>query len=64
MLIRLILLVPGLLLSIWDAADIALEMPEHPIVWTDGSREDFSSVGGFEVAGAGVYWPASETCSR
>ena len=29
-------------------------------VWTDGSREDFSSVGGFEVAGAGVYLPASE----
>ena len=28
--------------------------------WTDGSREDFSSVGGFEVAGAGVYLPASE----
>ena len=44
----------------WDAADIALEMPEHPGVWTDGSREDFSSIGGFEVAGAGVYLPASE----
>ena len=27
---------------------------------TDGSREDFSSVGGFEVAGAGVYLPVSE----
>ena len=27
---------------------------------TDGSREDFSSIGGFEVAGAGVYLPASE----
>ena len=39
----------------WDVADFALEMPEHPNVWTDGSREDFSSVGGFEVAGAGVY---------
>ena len=25
----------------WDAADIALEMPEHPNVWTDGSREGF-----------------------
>ena len=25
----------------WDAADIALEMPEHPNVWTDGSREAF-----------------------
>ena len=39
----------------WDADDIALEMTDHPNVWTDGSREDFSSVGGFEVAGAGVY---------
>ena len=44
----------------WDAAGIALEMPEHPNVWTDGSREDFSSTGCFEVAGAGVYLPASE----
>ena len=44
----------------WDADDIALEMPEHPNIWTDGSREDFSSIGGFEVAGAGVYLPASE----
>ena len=34
-------------------------MPEHPDIWTDGSREDFSS-GGFEVAGAGVYLLASE----
>ena len=44
----------------WDADDIALEITDHPNVWTDGSREDFSSVGGFEVAGAGVYLPASE----
>ena len=44
----------------WDADDIALEMSEHPNIWTDGSREDFSSVGGFEIAGAGVYLPASE----
>ena len=29
-------------------------------MWTDGSREDFSSVGEFEVAGAGVRLPASE----
>ena len=43
-----------------DAEDIALEMSEHPDIWTDGSREDFSSAGGFEVAGAGVYLPASE----
>ena len=38
----------------WDADDIALEIPDHPNFWTDGNREDFSSVGGFEVAGAGV----------
>ena len=44
----------------WDADDIALEMSDHPKIWTDGSREDFTSVGGFEVAGAGVYLPASE----
>ena len=44
----------------WDVADISLEMPDHPNVWTDGSREDFSALGGFEVAGAGVYLPASE----
>ena len=43
----------------WDAADIALEMSEYPNISTDGSREDFSSIGGFEVAGAGVYLPAS-----
>ena len=36
----------------WDADDIALEMPDHPNIWTDGSREDYSSIGGFEVAGA------------
>ena len=39
---------------------LPLEVPEHPNVWTDGSREDFSSLGGFEVAGAGVYLPAAE----
>ena len=44
----------------WDADDIALEMPEHPNIWTDGRREDFTPVGGFEVAGAGVYLPSSE----
>ena len=44
----------------WDAADVALEMTQHPDIWTDGSREDFSSIGGFEVAGAGVYLHASE----
>ena len=35
-------------------------MSEHPNIWTDGSREDFSSVGGFEVACAGVSLHASE----
>ena len=44
----------------WDADDVALEMSDQPNIWTDGSREDFSSVGGFEVAGAGVYLPAAE----
>ena len=44
----------------WDASDIALEVPDDPNVWTDGSREDFSSLGGFEVAGAGVPLLASE----
>ena len=38
----------------WDADDIALEMPDHPNIWTDGSRDDYSSIGGFEVAGAGT----------
>ena len=47
----------------WDAGDIALEMSEHPNIWTDGSREDFSAVGDFEVAGAGVYLLASELAS-
>ena len=31
----------------WDADDIVLEMSEYPNVWTGGSREDFSSIGGF-----------------
>ena len=44
----------------WDADDIALEMSVHPNIWTDGCGEGFSSVGGFEVAVAGVYLPASE----
>ena len=44
----------------WDADDIALEMSDTPNIWTDGSREDFSSSGGFEVAGAGVYVLASQ----
>ena len=48
----------------WDAADIALEMSEYPNILTDGCREDFSSKGGFEVAGAGVCLPASEVASE
>ena len=44
----------------WDAGDIALETTDAPSIWTVGSREDFSSIGGFEVAGAGVYLPAPE----
>ena len=43
----------------WDADDIASEKPGYPNIWTGGSREDFSSIGGFEVAGAGVYLLAS-----
>ena len=35
-------------------------MSEHPNICTDGSREDFSSVCGYEVAGAGVYLSAAE----
>ena len=48
-LILLTLMVAGLLLTIGDADDIALEMTDHPNVWTDGTREDFSSIGGFDV---------------
>ena len=51
-LILLTTLGTGFRLSIWDVDDIALEMADHPNFWADGSREDFSSVGGFEVAGA------------
>ena len=35
-------------------------MSDAPNIWTDGSREDFSLEGGFEVAGCGVYLPACE----
>ena len=44
----------------WDVDDIALEMSDAPNFRTDGSSEDFSSIGGFEVAGAGVHQPAAE----
>ena len=35
-------------------------MSDTPNIWTDGGGEDFSLIGGFEVAGAGVYVLASE----
>ena len=35
-------------------------MSEHPNIWTDGSREDFFFVCGYEVAGDGVYLSAAE----
>ena len=35
-------------------------MSDTPNIWTDGSREDFSLIGGFEMDGAGVYVPAPE----
>ena len=44
----------------WDADDIASEMSDTPNIWTDGSTRDFSSLGGIEVAGAGVHVPVSE----
>ena len=44
----------------WDDDDLALELTDAPNTWTGGRREDFSSVGGFEVAGAGVFLLASE----
>ena len=47
----------------WDADDLALQMTDTPNIWIDGSRED-SPVGGFEVACAGVYLPATEEAMR
>ena len=32
----------------WDADDVAQKMTDHPNIGTDGSREDFSSLGGEE----------------
>ena len=43
----------------WDVDDIALEMTDAPFIWTNGSGEPHP-VGGFQVAGAGVYLPAPE----
>ncbi len=49
----------------WDADDIVfLKCFDTPNIWTDGSREDFSSSGGFEVADAGVYLVVSEVASE
>ena len=39
--------------------DLAFGMEDHLSVWTDGSREDYP-IGGFEVAGAGVFLAAPE----
>ena len=47
----------------WDADDLALEVTDELNIWTDGSLEDYP-VGGFEVAGAGVYLPAPELASE
>ena len=45
----------------WDADDIALGMPEYPNIWEQMVAGRISLLlGGFEVAGAGVYLPASE----
>ena len=41
-----------------DEEDIALEMVDHPNIWTDG-RVDYPT-GGFEVAGSGVFFRAPE----
>ena len=38
-------------------------LEDHPSLWTDGSWEDYP-VGGFEVAGAGVFLPAPEEAMR
>ena len=35
-------------------------MSDYPNIWTEGCREDFSSIGDVDVAGAGVYLPAAE----
>ena len=37
----------------WDAGGVALEMSDHPNNWTDGSGEDFSSVGGSRLRALG-----------
>ena len=43
------LLVPGFLLSIGMLLTFALEMTEHPDIWTDGSREDFLLFGALRL---------------
>ena len=50
---RLLIQVSGLLPISGDAEDLAVEIGDHPCVWTDGSREDYPT-GGSEVAGSGV----------
>ena len=60
MLIRWTLRIVGLLLTIGMLLILHWQCLSILIFGTDGSREDYSSIGGFEVAGAGVYLPASE----
>ena len=63
MLTRSTIRASGLLLKFWDADDLAIEIGEHPCVWTDGGREAYPT-GSFEVAGAGVYLPAFELAMK
>ena len=60
MLIWLTFLVPGLLPIIGMLIILLWRCRIVLIFWTYGRRQDFSSIGGFEVAGAGVYLPAAE----
>ena len=32
-------------LDFWDAQDLAMELGEHPCVWTDGSLEPYPAAG-------------------
>ena len=46
-------------LDFWDAEDLAIEIGDHPRVFTDGSL-DSHALEDVSVAGAGVYLPAPE----
>ena len=41
----------------WDSGDLALEINDHPCVWTDGSAE-VHNIADVTVAGVGAYLPA------